>query len=276
MMRRILILTGYFAKSVFFSLTGLLLLILSLIYWAVFFPPGQGTPDVENYIILVGALGAGATFLATLAISARASRLENYPIVVRLPSRVEYLVAVLLSSLFLGLLMQMMVAGLALIRGPELTLTYLLTIPPLWLSVNMLLAALAIHASDLVTAGWSRVILFGLLAIALVLNSAASSPNSWFADRLNGLAEIFARMNLMWFSDLAASAASWANGSPLAGLARLAAIVFWPFRAMADAVFAGSFSLSQALAPAVLLLYGAILFLIAATLFAGKDLEFVE
>jgi hypothetical protein len=45
---------------------------------------------------------------------------------------------------------------------------------------------------------------------------------------------------------------------------------------MSDAVFAGGFTPSQALAPAVLLLYGSILFLIAATLFAGKDLDFTE
>ena len=56
MIHRILILTSYFSKAVFFSLTGLILLILSLIYWAIFFPPGQGTPDVENYIILVLSL----------------------------------------------------------------------------------------------------------------------------------------------------------------------------------------------------------------------------
>jgi hypothetical protein len=276
MMQRILILMGYFAKSLFFSLTGLLLLILSLAYWAILFPPSQGTPDVENYIILVGALGAAATFLITLATTARAGRLENYPILVRLPSRVEYLIAVLLSSLFLGLLMQLLVAGLALIRGPELATFHYLAIPPLWLSVNLLSAVLAVNASDLVSAGWSRVILFGALAVALILNSAAASPDSWFAERLGGLAEIFARLNLMWFSDLAAGAAGWAAGSPLAGLARFAAIIFWPFRAMADAVFAGGFSLSQALAPAVLLLYGAILFLVAAILFTGKDLEFVE
>jgi hypothetical protein len=132
------------------------------------------------------------------------------------------------------------------------------------------------HASDLVTSGWSRVILFGMLAIALILNSAAASPNSWFYERLSGLAEIFARINLMWFSDLLASAAEWANNSPLTGIARFAAILFWPFKAMADATFAGTFTPSQALAPAVLLLYGATLFLIAATLFTGKDLEFVE
>jgi hypothetical protein len=189
---------------------------------------------------------------------------------------VEYLVAVLLSSVLLGLAMQLLVAGLALIRGPELTTARLLAIPPLWLSVNLLSAVLAVHASDLVTDGWSRVTLFSLLAVALILNSAAGSPESWFSDRLNGLAELFARVNLMWFSDLVSSAASWAGGSVLSGLARIASFIFWPFRAMSDAVFAGGFTPSQALAPSVLLLYGAILFLIAATLFAGKDLEFVE
>lgn len=276
MIQRILILTGYFTKSLFFSLTGLLLLVLSLVYWAVFFPPGQGTPDVENYVIVVGAWGVAATFLISLAVSSRAGRLENYPVLVRLPSRIEYLVAVLFSAVILGLLMQLLVAGLALIRGPELTGPRLLSIPPLWLSLNLLAAVLAIHASDLVTAGWSRVILFGLLAIALVLNSAAASPNSWFSDRFLALADVFNRINLVWFSDLAYDVASWTANTPLAGLAQAAGIVFWPFKAMSEAVFAGQFSPSQALAPAVVLLYGAILFLIASTLFASKDLEFVE
>lgn len=276
MIQRVLILTGHFSKTLFFSLTGLLLLILSLIYWAVFFPPGQGTPDVENYIILVGAWGAATTFLLALAVSSRAGRMENYPLIVRLPSRIEYLIAVLLSALLLGLIMQGLVAGLALIRGPELTGARFLAIPPLWLSINLLAAILALHVSDLVTAGWSRVIIFGLLAVALILNSAASSPESWFSARFTSLADLFDRFNLIWFSDLAYSAASWAANSPITGLARVSAILFWPFRAMADAVNSGTFTPSQALAPAVLVLYGSILFLVAAILFAGKDLDFQE
>lgn len=277
MIQRILILTGYFSKSIFFSLTGLILLILSLIYWAIFFPPGQGTPDIENYIILIGAHGAAATFLVTLAVSSKAARMENYPMLVRLPSRVEYLVVVLLSSMFLGLLLQLLVAGLALIRGPEITIARAQSIPPMWISINLLAAILAVHATDLVTAGWSRVVIFGLLAIALVLNSASSSTSeSWFSDQLNGISELFARINLMWFADITADAAAWAYTSPLSLVANAASVIFWPFRAMTDAVFAGGFTPSQALAPAVLVLYGAILFLIAATLFAGKDLEFLE
>lgn len=277
MIQRILILAGYFSKSIFFSLTGLLLLILSLIYWAIFFPPGQGTPDIENYIILIGAHGVAATFLATLAVCSRAARMENLPALVRLPSRVEYLVAVLLSSLSLGLLLQLLVAGLALIRGPEVTTAQILSIPPMWISINLLAAILAMHATDLVTVGWSRVILFGLLAIALILNSASSSTSvSWFSDQLNALSDIFYRVNLMWFADITSGAAAWAFDSPLLTVASAASMIFWPFRALVDGVFASDFTPSQSLAPAILILYGAILFLIAATLFAGKDLEFLE
>ncbi len=276
MMRRVSILTTYFTKSVFFSLTGLILLILSLAYWVLFFPPGQGTPDVENYIIVIGALGAAATFLVALSMSARASRLENYPLLVRLPSRVEYLAAVLFGSLILGVGLQLLVAGLALIRGPDFSAAHLLMIPPLWLSIDILAAVLAAHASDLVTSGWSRVIIFGLLALFLILKGLTASPDSWLVTRLYDLSGTLLGLNLLWLSDAAITVANWFSGDTVNALAQAAGIVFWPFQAMGDAVFAGGFTPSQSLAPAVLLLYSAILFLIGATLFAGKDLDFIE
>jgi len=276
MMQRVWILTVYFTKNLFFSLTGLIVLILSLIYWVVFFPPGQGTPDAENYIILVGALGVAVTFLTALALTTRAARLENFPMLVRLPSRIEYLAAVLLSSLLLGLAMQLLVAGLALIRGPELTTARLLAIPPLWLSVDVLAAVVALHVSDLVTVGWSRVILFGALAILLILRGVSATPDSWLIERLYDLAGFFGQFNFTWLADAVLGAATALGSASMGAVSQAAGIVFWPFTAMTDAVFAGGFTPSQALAPAVLMLYGSILFLIAATLFAGKDLEFNE
>ncbi|MBK7216310.1 MAG: hypothetical protein IPH95_04385 [Candidatus Promineofilum sp.] len=275
MMQRVWILTVYFTKSLFFSLTGLILLILSLVYWVIFFPPGQGTPDVENYIILIAAFGAAATFVAALSLSGRASRLENYPLLVRLPSRVEYLVAVLFSALLLGVGLQLLVAALALIRGPDLS-GHALMIPPLWLSLNILAAVLAMHASDLVTAGWSRVIVFGLLAVLLLLKGVTASPDSWLANRLFDASSVLIDLNLLRLSDLAADLGIWISSETMEAVSRAAGIVFWPFQAMSDAVFAGGFNAAQALGPAVLLLYGSILFLIAATLFAGKDLDFTE
>ncbi|MEZ4516332.1 MAG: hypothetical protein R3C44_05655 [Chloroflexota bacterium] len=219
---------------------------------------------------------APATFLATITIATRANRLENYPFVTRLQSRVEYLVAVLLASLIAGGLMQLLVAGLALIRGPELTTAGLLSLAPIWLGLDILVAVLALHATDLVSSGWSRVIIFGLLAILLILNSMGQSSESWFADRLNDVATVFANMNLVFFADLLNSLAGSLRGESLGALSSAAGTVFWPFRSITDAIFNGSLTTSQALAPAVLLLYGTILFLIAANLFATKDLEFVE
>lgn len=276
MIQRITILSVYFVKSVIFSLAGLLLVIFSLIYWAVFFPPGQGTPDVENYIILLGVLGAVVTFMAALSTASKAGRLENYPFMVRLPSRIEYLIAVLLGAISIGLLLQLLVAGLALIRGPNLTTANWLTLPPLWLSLNILAALLAIHATDMVATGWSRVIIFGTLAVLLLLNSSATSSDSWLAARLNDLSLVWTRLNLMWFADITTSVSRWLESSSLDRLGQVASQFFWPFRAMVTGVMNGGFNTSQALAPAVVILYGTILFLIAALLFSSKDLDFFE
>lgn len=276
MIRRLLILIAYFLRSLFFSVVGAIFVIASLVYWAVFFPPGQQTPDLENYVILVGVFGAFAVFLATISVSARASRLENYPLITRLPSRVEYMTAVFLGGLLAGLLLQLLVAGLALVSGPSLTLSVALLLIPLWLSVDILAAVLALHATDLVTSGWSRVIIFGILAILLILNSMSRGPESWLADRLEDAGFALSRMNLDFFTGILDATASGLRGGVMDTVANAASTVFWPFRAMTDAVFAGGFTSAQALAPAVLLLYATILYLIAANLLATKDLEFTE
>jgi hypothetical protein len=49
----------------------------------------------------------------------------------------------------------------------------------------------------------------------------------------------------------------------------------WPFRAIVDGVTV-SFDRTEALAPAFLLLYATILFLLAADFFATKDLHLIE
>lgn len=276
MTQRLLVLIGYFLKSFFFSIAGSLMVILSLVYWAVFFPPGQGTPDYENYVILIGAFGAAATFLTTISIASRANRLENYPFITRLASRVEYLVAVLLSALISGAMLQILVAALALIRGPELDAQRLLLFPPLWIALNILAAVLALHASDLVTSGWSRVIVFSLLAILLILNGLSQSSDTWTPTRFGGLTDLLYRYNLQPIADVVEQIDLAISGSAMERVSGLVGYVFWPFEAMLDAVFQGGFTLPQALSPLVLLLYGTILFLLAANLFATKDLGFTE
>lgn len=276
MTRRILILTAHFFKTVLFSLAGILYVIVSLAYWAVFFPPGQPTPDMENYTILIGVFGMALAFLVTLSTADKANQLENYPVLVRLPSRVEYLTAVMLSAFTFTAVLQVLVAGLALIRGPEMGLRALLEIPPLWLAIDIVAVTLAIHATDLVTVGWSRVLIYGSLALLLVFQQAGGAEGSWLVERLNSLSSVLVRLG---FGDVAGwvdSASLSLEGFSLASLTTISSAIFWPFRSLVDAVFSGFFTPIQALAPAVLLLYATILFLLAANFFASKDLDFAE
>jgi hypothetical protein len=274
--RRILILTAHFFKAVLFSVAGILYVIVSLAFWAIFFPPGQQTPDMENYAILIGVFGMALAFLVTLTTADKANQAENFPILVRLPSRVEYLAAVMFSTLAFTAVLQLLVAGLALIRGPEPALRALLEIPPAWLAINIVAITLAVHATDLVTVGWSRVLVFGSLALVLVLQKAGGGEGSWLAGRLASLSGLLIRLGF-------ADAAVWVDraslsvgGLSLGYLATISNAIFWPFRSLVDAVLNGFFTPIQALAPAVLLLYATILFLFAANLFAGKDLDFAE
>lgn len=276
MIQRVWVLTLFLTKRFFFSLAGLLYVLIALVYWAVLFPPQQITPEVENYFLIIGAFGATMAFLVTLTVASRANEAANYPLVVRLPSRVEFLTAVLTSSLLSAGLLQLLVALLALVRGPDLLNGRFLEIPPVWIAVNVLACVLAIHASDFVAAGWSRVVVFGLLAIFLFGQSSSASIGPWLAQRLSRLS--VSLINQGW-TGLASSLnplVNWLGGADGGRLGNLLGFVFWPFRAVSDAIIGGRFDSNQALAPAVMLLYATILFMLAADLFANKDLDFIE
>jgi hypothetical protein len=276
MAQRILTLTFYLFRGLLFSLPAILYFLAALVLWRVFFDPTQRTPELSYYTLVIGLFGAGITFLVTLSVAGRAHLAANYPLLARLPSRVEHLVAVLGASLLFALVVQLFLALLGLFRGPSLATIRVLEIPPLWLAVDILAAVLALHASDLVTAGWSRVYLFSLLALFLFGRSLEGGPAGWIAQGAMTLGQWFLGRNLIAVSDLFNALGRWLSSSGSAVLDQLFGIPFWPFQAMTEAIRSGSFSSSQALAPAILLLYATILFVLAADLFAGKDLFFTE
>jgi hypothetical protein len=152
----------------------------------------------------------------------------------------------------------------------------LLEIPPLWIAVNVLTAVLAMHATDFVAAGWSRVYLFGILGIFMLGKQSSSGMNSWLMTRSSSFSQTLSRMGWYTASDWISSTGRWFSGRESGLLNQLFDWLVWPFTAISDAIINGFFSRSQALAPAVILIYATILFLLAADLFAGKDLEFVE
>lgn len=272
-MQRILVLVRYFLSGLFTSLTGLIYVILAIAYWLLFFDPSQGTPDVEYYILVIGAFGATITFLVTLSVAARANQAVNYPLLVRLPSRVEYLAAVLTSALIAAGLLQLLVGALALFRGPDLTVGQALEIPPIWLAPNVLAAVLALHASDFVAVGWSRVYIFGVLALFLFGQNIDNTSLSGFVTSLN---RFF--LDHGWFevSNALSDFSNEISNHDSNVLNQIFGFVFWPFRAIVDASINGYFTPTQALAPALLLLYATTLFMLAADLFANKDIEFTE
>ncbi|MCB8984151.1 MAG: hypothetical protein H6659_10015 [Ardenticatenaceae bacterium] len=278
MTQRILTLSRYFLRSLLFSLAGLIYILIGFAYWLVMFPPDQHTPEASYYILVLAAFGAGLTFLATLTIASRANQAGHAAWIVRLPSRVEYLTAVLLSSILFATTLQLLLALLALFRGPDLSFSQVLFIPPIWLALNTLTAVLALHATDFVAAGWSRVYLFGLIALFLFGQSLndKNSLNTWIILRINDLSRSLAGAGWIVVVTPLNNLARWLQQDGPGALGNFFSLPFWPFHAIANAVIGGSFDTSQALAPAVLLLYATLLIMLAADIFANKDLDLTE
>jgi hypothetical protein len=258
MMRRIGTLTGFLARNLLLSLTGLFYVLASLVfYWLAF---QQRTPEVSYFLLLIGLFGAVLTFLVTLSLASRANQPMNIPFLVRLPSRVQSLVATMAL----------------LYNGPNLSWWHAVQIPPIWLSLNILAAVMALHASELATAGWSRVYVYGALAVLLFLHSNQALLSNWFAGRLAALASLFLRRGWLQLSNQAQSGADWLSREGASYLGQVVGFVFWPFYAIGDAAVTGFFTRVQALAPSVLLIYAIILFLLAADIFANKDMIMSE
>ena len=277
MNQRVRAITGYLFKSLLFSLAGLLYILVALAFYYVLFAPGQRTPDGDYYFLVIGIFGAALSFLVTLSVSSRANKAEHFPFLVRLPSRVEYLSAVMLAALLFALLVELAIALLALvINGPALGYHDLLVILPVWLTADLLFVVLALHATDLVTLGWSRVYVFGILGILLYLQSGNALIKDWLSGAFRDLGSALLSQGIDGLSAIAFDISGWLATNGANFLDQLFSIVFWPFSAIANAAVNGSFTLAQALAPAILLLYATGLFILAASFFARKDLFLTE
>lgn len=235
------------------------------------------TPEPDYFILVIGFFGALITFLISLSLAARANEAKSYTILVRLESRVEYLAAVLAAAVASGLIFQLALALFAVVRNtPEITLGRALEIPPLWLAVNIIAATLALHASDFVANGWSRVWLFGTLAVLLLAQDGSQTLMTWLSDQARRASAWAYSRGSQPNGELFQQAADWINQSGQNVFERLFGFIFWPFKAIIDAVISGYFTRSQALAPALLLIYATALFLLAADLLATKDVFLTE
>lgn len=276
MSQRVMALTRYFWRRTLVSLSGVLYIIVTLAFWYLFFDPGQGSTNPAYYVLIIGAFGAAATFLLTLSVASRGNLAEHYPLVVRLPSRVEYLTAVFLAAVLLGFTLQGGVALLALYRGPDAIVGLWLEAIPVWTAVNILAAVLALHASDLVTMGWSRVVVYGTIALLLMSQYQTTSGSGWLVETSARLGRTLLGEGYQGIGQWLLSFSQWLTGETLARISDILSYAFWPFAAFTDAIVEGYYDPMQAMAPAVLLLYATLLFLLAADIFTSKDLDFTE
>lgn len=274
MTQRLAVLSRYFFGRWFRSVSGALYVLFAFAYWLILFNPQQQTPEVDYFILVLGLFGPVAAFLITLTISSWANQAVNYPFLVRLPSRVEYLTAVAVAAFLATFLLQLLMTILTFsFGGPALTLGNLLEIPPLWFPPIILAITLALHASDLVSKGWSRVYLFGLLAIFLFARELSNDILLRLLSGLNRYINNQGWFRLMEWINNAMNAISNSNSNIIA---RVTDSLFWPFEAIIEAVLEGQYTATQAIAPAILLIYATILFILAADLFGNKDLIFTE
>jgi hypothetical protein len=275
--QRIFTLSLYLLRSIAISLTGLLYLLFAFVFYMIFFDPRQQTPDTDYYVLVLGLFGALFAFLVTLSVASRANRAVHFPFLVRLPSRIEYLASVMLASMVFTLGVQFLLGLFAIIaQGPDFSFWQLMGIPPIWIAGNTLFIVLALHASDLVASGWSRVYVFGVLAVLLYIQSGLGLLTAGIAGIFDRLGNAFLNQGWNSIASPAFTLSDWIVGAGSDLLQGLTGIIFWPFSSIADASVTGYFSLSQALAPALLLLYATILFVLAADLFASKDLFLTE
>ena len=228
MRQRIFTIARYLIRDLARSLTGSAYLLVAFIYWLLLFPPQQGTPDIDNYILIVGIFGIAITFLTTLSITTRANQAINYPFIARLASRVEYLTAVLLASILFAFGLQLLVAILALIRGPDITLWHVIELPPIWIAPNILAAVLALHASDFVTSGWSRVYIYGILAIFLFATTNGDTVSGWLSSLSNTLSDLFFRQDWLFLGTQFSNLSEWLTRDSANNLGDLLGFLFWP------------------------------------------------
>ena len=279
MSQRVLTLSRYLFQRLTRSVAGGLYLLSALALWLIFFNPTQGqTPEPDYFILLLSVYGAVLSFMVVLSISTRANRPESAALIARLPSRVEYLAAVLISTLSFVLLIQLVLSIVVLLQplGPSISFGKLMEIPPIWIAINIFMLVLGLHASDFVMTGWSRVYIFTILTVLLFSQSVDTRGVKWISDRLNGMAAFATRQQWAGIAQSLRNGAIWFTNNGLDFVGQTIGFVFWPFRAISDAVQGGFFDNAQALAPAILLLYATILFMLAADLFANKDLHFIE
>jgi hypothetical protein len=239
-MRRIGILTYYLLYDLSRAAAGIVPLALALAFGLIAFEYGM---DQAQFITVAG-VGIGAICLVSgLMLAGRSNRASYFPLLARVHSRVELLAALVVGSLAITAVLALLITVANLLAG-RLTLDFpsVLWILPTWLALWLLAASLALPLSTLTSRSGSHLLGYSLLAALLVAND----QKSWLAAR-------------GW---------DW--------MVRVVTAVLWPVSTLLGQASAGQHGSTYWLSLVLTCLYAALIFGLAAQLFADKDLLWVE
>lgn len=239
-MIRIWTLTWFETRDLFRSLAGIVPLAAALAFGLIAFEYGMD----QAQFITVSGIGIGAIcLLSTLLLASRANRATSYLLVTRLHRRSEWLAALVLSGLGITIMLAILITlGNLLARRLTLDFPSALWILPSWLPIWLLAAALALPLSALVGRGGSHLVGYVLLTTLLIAN-----------DRKAALAAL----GLDWFS-------------------KGVTTILWPMSTLLAQASSGIHDRSYWLAGALTLTYAGLLFGLAASFLANKDLLWPE
>jgi len=259
-MKRLWALVRYLLQDLFRSLTGLLVVVAALVFYLVAIAGVTGGIDRDYYALVIGGFFAMMALVLAVVIADRANQASSYLLILRLRSRTPFLAGVLLTAIAVS---GLLAVGVALISIPRLaaplTAGMVLDIVPVWASWLALAAALGLHMSELVRRGWSRTWLYAVLAFILfVLNQRQSGVAVELSDRFD------------WIPHVMPDPTRWVWAI------KLVDVILWPVAATIQVARAGDYGVPESLAPGLLLLGAASVFLLAAALFERKDLILPE
>ncbi len=238
-MIRASVLARFLSRDLFLSLSGIVPLAVAVTFGLIAFEYGM---DQAQFFTVAGLGTATICLLTSLLLYARAARAWFYTLLARLPLRDELLAAIVLSSLGITTLLSLLITVANLAAG-RLTLHWpsALWLLPTWFALWLLAAALALPLAALTSRGGSHLALWVLFAALLVAY-----------DQKGRL------------------------GPALEPAARLLTISFWPVNTLLAQASAGVHDGAYFLALLLTLVYGLLLFVLAAQLFGRKDLLWAE
>ncbi len=160
MSHRIVMLALFLVRNLFRTLLGILPPALTLlVYRLTFTYRNQGDPA---YFTAVGGLGLALVCVITaILVADRANRAAMYPLVARLPHRIELLAAVALGTVLIMIAMAALYTTMVLgFQHMTLTPMEILLIAPRWLILLVFATTLGMQLSKLVSRNGSHVIAY--------------------------------------------------------------------------------------------------------------------